>query len=216
MNVKHKVKYYSPMEESINVSSHALGFVLSIVALLLLIRHASLNGSAVHIISFSIFGISLMILYAASTLYHRAQTPELRRRLRVFDHAAIYVLIAGTYTPFALITLKGDLGWVVFGLSWGIATAGVILKLFFTGRYNLISTIMYLFMGWMIVFFINPLIDSLSDGGLTWLAVGGLSYTVGAILYSIKKIPFNHAIFHVFVLLGSIAHFISVFFYVLP
>ena len=216
MNVKHKVKYYSPMEESINVASHALGFVLSIVALLLLIRHASLNGSAVHIISFSIFGISLMILYAASTLYHRAKTLELRSRLRVFDHASIYVLIAGTYTPFALITLKGDLGWVVFGLSWGIATVGVILKLFFTGRYNLISTIMYLFMGWMIVFFINPLIDSLSDGGLTWLAVGGLSYTVGAILYSIKKIPFNHAIFHVFVLLGSIAHFISVFFYVLP
>jgi len=216
MNVKHKVKYYSPMEESINVASHALGFVLSIVALLLLIRHASLNGSALHIISFSIFGISLMILYAASTLYHRAQTPELRSRLRVFDHAAIYVLIAGTYTPFALITLKGDLGWVVFGLSWAIATAGVILKLFFTGRYNLISTLMYLFMGWMIVFFISPLMDSLSDGGLTWLAAGGLSYTLGAILYSIKKIPFNHAIFHVFVLLGSIAHFISVFFYVLP
>ena len=204
------------MEERINIGSHALGFILSVIALFLLIRHASFNGSGLHIISFSIFGISLILLYAASTFYHRAKSPELRSRLRVFDHATIYILIAGTYTPFALITLKGELGWIVFGLSWSMALVGVILKLFFTGKYNLISTLMYVFMGWMIIFFISPLMASLSAEGLTWLTAGGISYTVGAALYSIKKIPFNHAIFHVFVLLGSAAHFVSVYFYVLP
>lgn len=216
MKDNQKVKYYSPMEERINITSHALGFVLSIIALILLIMRASVNGSALHIISFLIFGISLIVLYAASTLYHRAKSPELRSRLRVFDHASIYVLIAGSYTPFALITLKGDLGWIVFGLSWGLALTGVILKLFFTGKYSLISTLMYLFLGWMVIFFINPLMDNLSSDGFIWLAAGGLSYTVGAVLYSIKKIPFNHAIFHVFVLLGSFAHFVSIYFYVLP
>jgi hemolysin III len=215
MKENQKVKYYSPMEEKINIASHAFGFILSIVALFLLIRHASFNGSGLHIISFSIYGISLIVLYAASTLYHSAKSPELRTRLRVFDHASIYVLIAGTYTPFALITLNGELGWIVFGLSWGLASAGVILKLFFTGKYKLISTLMYVFMGWMMIFFITPLMDSLSVDGLIWLAAGGISYTVGAALYSIKKIQFNHAIFHLFVLLGSCAHFVSVFFYVL-
>ena len=210
-----KVKYYSPLEENINISSHAFGFMLSIIALFLLIRHALSNGSTLHIVSFSIFGISLLLLYAASTLYHRTKKAELRSKLRVFDHASIYILIAGTYTPFALITLKGELGWIVFGLSWGMALIGVILKLFFTGKYTLISTLMYVFMGWMIIFFINPLMDSLSAEGLFWLAAGGIFYTVGAGLYSIKKIPFNHAIFHVFVLLGSGAHFVSVYFYVL-
>ncbi|MCW8936027.1 MAG: hemolysin III family protein [Gammaproteobacteria bacterium] len=216
MKDNQKVKYYSPLEERINISSHALGFVLSIIALILLFIRASVYGSVLHIISFSIFGISLIVLYAASTLYHRAKDPELRSRLRVFDHVSIYVLIAGTYTPFALITLKGELGWIVFSISWGLALTGIILKLFFTGKYNLISTLMYLFLGWMVIFFINPLMDSLSSDGFIWLAAGGLSYTVGAVLYSIKKIPFNHALFHVFVLLGSFAHFVSVYFYVLP
>ena len=215
MKENQKVKYYSPREEKVNIVSHAFGLILSIAAFFLLILHASFNGSGLHIVSFSIYGISLIVLYAASTFYHSAKSPELRSRLRVFDHASIYVLIAGTYTPFALITLKGELGWIVFSVSWGLALAGVILKLYFTGKYNLISTLMYLFMGWMIVFFINPLMDSLSDDGLIWLAAGGISYTLGAALYSIKKIQFYHAIFHIFVLLGSSAHFISIFFYVL-
>ena len=170
----------------------------------LLVRHATLNGSGMQIISFSIYGISLIVLYAASTFYHSARNPELRTRMRVFDHASIYVLIAGTYTPFALITLNGQLGWVIFGLIWGIALVGVILKIFFTGKYKIISTLMYIFMGWMIVFFINPLINSLSGNGLIWLFAGGISYTVGAVIYGIKKIQFNHAIFHVFVLLGTL------------
>ena len=210
------IKYYSPMEEKINIASHAIGFILSIVALVLLVTHANLHGNVWHIVSFSIFGASLMILYAASTFYHRTKKSELRNRLKIIDHASIYVLIAGTYTPFTLVTLNGTTGWVIFGISWGLALTGIILKLFFTGKYDLISTIMYILMGWVIVFAIKPLIRNLPLEGLLWLFAGGISYTVGAILYSIEKIKFNHAIFHLFVLIGSFCHFMSVFFYVLP
>jgi len=204
------------MEEKINIVSHAIGFVLSMVALVLLIARAMQYGNAWHIVSFSIFGFSLMILYAASTIYHSAQSVALRSRLNIFDHASIYVLIAGTYTPFTLVTLNGSTGWVLFGISWGLALTGLILKLFFTGKYNIISTIMYVFMGWIIVFAIKPLIHQLPLNGLLWLFAGGISYTIGAILYSIDKIKFNHAIFHLLVLFGSFCHFMSVFFYVLP
>jgi len=210
------IKQYSPAEEKINIISHAIGFVLSIVALVLLVTHASMHGDVWHIVSFSIFGASLIILYAASTFYHSAKKPELRKRLKIIDHASIYVLVAGSYTPFTLVTLKGTLGWVIFGISWGLALTGIILKLFFTGKYNLISTSMYVIMGWVIVIAIKPLINNLPSDGFLWLLAGGISYTLGAILYSIKKIKFNHAIFHIFVLTGSFCHFISVFFYVLP
>jgi hemolysin III len=210
------IKYYAPIEEKINILSHASGFILSIVALVFLVRHATLHGDVWHVVSFSIFGASLIILYAASTFYHSVQKSELRNRLKIIDHASIYVLIAGTYTPFTLVTLKGAVGWVIFGISWGLALTGIILKLFFTGKYNIISTIMYVLMGWIIIFAIKSLINNLPLGGLLWLFAGGISYTIGAILYSIKKIKFNHAIFHMFVFIGSFCHFMSVFFYVLP
>ena len=210
------LKYYSPIEEKINIISHAVGFILSIIALVLLVRHATRHGDVWHIVSFSIFGASLIILYAASSFYHSAKKSELRNRLNIIDHASIYVLIAGTYTPFTLVTLKGTIGWVIFGISWGLALTGIILKLFFTGKYNLMSTIMYVLMGWVIVFAIKPLINNLPLEGLLWLVAGGISYTIGAILYGIKKIKFNHAIFHMFVLMGSFCHFVSVYFYVLP
>ncbi len=209
-------KDYSAAEEKINIASHALGFVLSLVALVLLVVRASLYGNAWHIVSFSIFGASLVTLYAASTIYHSAKNPVIRNRLRIVDHATIYILIAGTYTPFTLVTLGGVTGWVIFGVSWGMALVGIILKIFFTGKHDLLSTLMYVFMGWIIVFAIEPLIHNLSSQGLFWLVTGGVAYTLGAVLYSIKKIKFNHAIFHVFVLIGSASHFISVYFYVLP
>ncbi len=210
------VKYYSPREEKINIISHAFGIILSVISLALLIIHAKLHGDTLHVISFGIFGVSLIILYVASTLYHSSKEPKLRKRLRIFDHASIYVIIAGTYTPFTLVTLNGTIGWLLFGISWGFALIGIILKLFFTGKYKLISTLMYVFMGWLIIFAIKPLTANLSSDGLFWLVLGGLSYTIGAILYSIKKIKFNHAIFHILVLIGSGCHFISVYFYVLP
>jgi len=216
MKAIERIKYYSQLEEKINIISHAIGFILSMVALVLLVRHAVLYGDVWHIVSFSIFGSSLIMLYAASTFYHSANNPELRNKLNIVDHASIYVLIAGTYTPFTLVTLKGPIGWVIFGISWGLALTGIILKLFFTGKFDLISTIMYVLMGWIIVFAIKPLIHNLPPEGLLWLFAGGISYTIGAILYSIGRIKFNHAIFHLFVLNGSICHFMSVFFYVLP
>jgi hemolysin III len=211
-----KIKFYSPLEEKTNIMSHAIGLVFSIVALVLMLVRASLYGNAWHIVSVAIFGASLILLYAASTFYHSAKDPLLRSRLRIVDHATIYVLIAGTYTPFTLITLHGTTGWIIFGVSWGMAISGVILKLFFTGRYNVLSTLMYVVMGWIIIFAVKPLINSLSADGLFWLVAGGIAYTTGAVLYSIKKIKFNHAIFHLFVLLGSYCHFVSVYFYVLP
>ncbi len=208
-------QHYSPGEEMTNIISHAVGLVLSIVALLLMLIRASESGNTLHVVSAAIFGASLIALYAASTLYHSAKDPKVRSRLRINDHATIYILIAGTYTPFTLITLNGWVGWTIFGVSWGMAIAGVVLKLFFTGKYNVLSTLMYVFMGWIIIFAVKPLINSLSSEGLFWLVAGGVAYTTGAVIYSIKKIKFNHAIFHLFVLLGSFCHFISVYFYVL-
>lgn len=212
----NKITFYEPKEEKFNVISHAIGLVLSIAALVLLVTYSSLNGSGYHIVSFSIYGASLILLYSASTFYHYAENPKLRHRLNIFDHSAIYVLIAGTYTPFTLVVLNGWVGWAIFGVSWGLALVGVVLKLFFIGKYDKISTFAYVLMGWLIIFAVNPLIMNFSFNGLMWLLSGGISYTVGAILYSIKKIKYNHAIFHIFVLLGSFSHFIAVFFYVLP
>ena len=209
-------QHYSALEEKTNIISHGCGLILSVIALSLMLVRASQYGNVWHIVSVSIFGLSLITLYAASTFYHSAKDPKRRARLRVIDHATIYTLIAGTYTPFTLVVLHGSVGWMVFGVTWAMAITGITLKLFFTGRFNVLSTLMYVFMGWIIVFAITPLIESLSTEGLFWLFAGGVAYTTGAILYSIKKIKFNHAIFHMFVLLGSACHFVSVYFYVLP
>jgi hemolysin III len=204
---------YSEKEENLNVISHAFGLVLSILVFPFLVLKSLYFEGFWKPASILVYGISLIVLYTASTVYHAAKDPKIRRRLNIFDHAAIYVLIAGTYTPFTLITLEGKTGWILFILTWTFALIGIILKLFFTGKFDKISTIMYVLMGWQIVFAISPLIENLSTEGLFWLFTGGVFYTVGAVLYSIKKIPYNHAIFHVFVLLGSISHFISVYFY---
>jgi hemolysin III len=206
---------YQQTEEKLNVLTHAFGFLLSIVGLVLLVLRASEFGTAKHVISFGIFGATLILLYAASTLYHSAKKTRTRHYLNIFDHAAIYVLIAGTYTPFALVTLGGASGWRLFYVIWSLALAGVILKLFFIGRYNALSTIMYVAMGWLVVFDVEALIENLPFYGLIWLFAGGLSYTLGAIFFSIHRIKYNHAIFHVFVLGGSFCHFISIYFFVL-
>ncbi|RLD82200.1 MAG: hemolysin D [Bacteroidetes bacterium] len=210
-------KYKSPYtekEEIFNTISHGLGLILSIPALIVLVVYANIEGNIWHIVSFSIYGSSLLILYLASTLYHGAKNPELKQKLNVFDHAAIYVLIAGTYTPFALVTLNGFWGWLIFGIVWGIALIGLVLKLFYTGRFRKISTLAYVLMGWVVIIAIKPLINNLSGDGLFWLFIGGVFYTVGAVFYLFKKLPYSHGIFHVFVLLGSLSHFFAVFYYV--
>ena len=205
-------KTYSNAEERLNIWSHGLGLVASSIAFPFLIIKAMSYSSFWDITSFIIYGLSLIILYAASTFYHAAKNPKKRRRLNIFDHAAIYVLIAGSYTPFCLVALDSELGWYMFIAVWVFALTGIILKLFFTGKFDEISTAMYLLMGWQVLFFIKPLINVLTSFSLNLLFAGGVFYTVGAILYSIKKIPYNHAIFHVFVLLGSVSHFLALYF----
>ncbi len=216
VNDKQRPGFYPPAEERINIISHMLGLLFSVVGVVFLVIKAAAYGSDVHIVSVSVFGASLIALYTASTMYHSATDPTIRTALRTVDHCAIYILIAGTYTPFTLVTLQGTLGWTIFGLAWGMALTGITLKLFFTGRFERLSTSMYVLMGWMMVFAIKPLIAALSSQGLVWLAAGGIAYTIGALLYSIKKLPFGHAIFHLLVVLGSACHFVAVYFFVLP
>ena len=205
---------YSNLEEKLNVWSHAFGIFLSIIALVLLMTKAIEKGNIWMMISFPIFGISLILLYLASTLYHSAKDPSKRFKLNIFDHAAIYVLIAGSYTPFTLVSLNGETGWFIFSIVWILAFTGIILKLFFTGRFKVLSTAMYVLMGWLIIFYFKELTANLHSDGVFYLILGGVFYTIGAVLYSIKKIKFNHAIFHVFVLGGSFCHFLSVYLYI--
>ena len=203
---------YSKKEEFLNVLSHGFGLVLSLIAFPFLLLKGFAYDGFWKPTSFIIYGLSLILLYAASTFYHAAKKPKIRRKLNIFDHAAIYVLIAGGYTPFCLVALDSSLGWYVFIFVWLFALVGIVLKLFFTGKYDKLSTAMYLLMGWQVVFFAKPLANSLSENGLYLLILGGIFYTIGAILYSIKKLPYNHAVFHVFVLLGSLSHFFSIYF----
>ncbi len=208
-------RVYSPAEEQLNILSHGLGFLLSIPASVFVILKASLHGDAWQIVSVSIYAASMMMLYLASTLYHSAKNPEKRHKLNVFDHASIYLLIAGTYTPFLLVTLRGAWGWSLFGVIWAAAIGGVIFKLFYTGRFNIISTVAYVVMGSIVLVAIKPLVANLSLPGLYWLLAGGVSYIIGAVLYLQHKMPYHHAIFHLFVLGGSVCHYIAVYSYVL-
>ena len=206
----HLNHFYSKKEEQLNIISHGFGLILSIIAFPILLNKSFYYSVFWHQISYIIYGISLLILYAASTFYHASKEPKLRRKLNILDHAAIYVLIAGSYTPLCLVALNSELGYIMCGFVWFFAFIGIVLKLFFTGKYDKTSTIMYVLMGWQIVFFIKPLIKALSEVGLFWLIFGGISYSIGAVLYSIKKLKYNHAIFHLFVLLGSLSHFLTI------
>ena len=203
-----------PKDEIFNTISHGIGFLLSIPAVILLLVFAYLYGEFIHILSFSIYGGSLIMLYFASTVYHMAKKPALKRKLNLFDHSAIYILIAGSYTPFTLVTLKGPEGFWMFVAIWVLALAGIIYKIYFIGKYPLLSAIGYVLMGWIIIFEIQPLIDNLATGGLLLLFAGGLSYCIG-VLFFIKNNTSSHGIWHIFVLFGSLFHFSAVLFYVL-
>lgn len=214
--MKYNARHYSKNEEVLNVITHGLGFLLSVAALVILVVFASIRGNAWHIVSFSIYGASLATLYLASTLFHMTRKQKLRNKLNIFDHAAIYFLIAGTYTPFLLVTIRGPWGWSLFGVIWGLAILGIVLKFFFIGRYDILSALIYVIMGWLIIVAIEPMNSNLPPAAMWWLLGGGLAYTIGMIFYLLNKLPFNHAIFHIWVLMGSFAHFFTVFFYVLP
>lgn len=206
---------YSSKEELLNVITHGAGILFSITALILMLVFAGKNGSVWQIVSASIYGSTMVILYLASTLFHAAKNPRVKHKLNIFDHASIYLLIAGTYTPFLLVTLRGPWGWSLFGVIWGLAIIGIILKLFFIYKYRVLSTIAYVLMGWAIIIAVKPLTEKLETEGLWLLLSGGFSYSIGAVLYLWKKLPYNHAIFHVFVLGGTVTHWAAVFGYVL-
>jgi len=207
---------YSRGPELANSITHGVSVVLSIAGLAVLVSFAGLRGDAWHVVSCSIYGASLILLFTASTLYHSFSSPKLKHALRVADHASIYLLIAGSYTPYLLVSLRGRWGWSLFGCVWGLALAGIALKIFFTGRFRYASTAIYLAMGWMIILALRPLARAVPVGGIVLLLVGGLLYTGGAALYLFKRIPYHHAIWHLFVLAAAIAHYCAVLFYVVP
>lgn len=205
---------YSIKEEIANAITHGIGVLLSIPALVMLIIFAVKYGNAWHIVSFSIFGSSMLLLYLFSTLVHAIQHKKAKYVFEILDHSAIYLLIAGTYTPFVLISIRGPLGWTLFGIVWGLAVAGIIFKIFFVKKFIILSTLLYILMGWLVIVAAKPLYDSLQWEGFMLLLAGGLFYTIGSIFYVWRKIPYHHAIWHTFVLAGSASMFFCVLFYV--
>lgn len=207
---------YTIAEEIFNALTHGVGAIFAVAALTLLIVFASLYGNAWHIVSVTIYGTTLVLLYLASTLYHSFTNEKLKDIFKLLDHSAIFLLIAGTYTPFMLVTIRGVLGWVLLSVVWVFAILGIILKIFFVGRFKIISTVFYLLMGWLIVVAMKPLIAALPVAGLRLLIAGGILYTLGSVFYIRKSKAFNHGVWHLFVLGGSVCHFLSVLLYVLP
>ena len=204
-----------PLEELLNALTHGVGAVVALAAGAVLITLASIYGDRWAVIGASVYSGSLLLLYLASTLYHAVSHEPTKTRLKVFDHCMIYVLIAGTYTPFTLTSLRGPWGWTLFGLIWGLAIGGIIFKLNYTGRFRWLSTGIYLAMGWLVVIAIEPLMKALPHGAFAWLMAGGIAYTAGTIFYMSRRLPFAHAIWHAFVLAGSVCHFAAVLIQVL-
>ncbi|MGG3563967.1 hemolysin III family protein [Neobacillus rhizosphaerae] len=207
---------FSKQEEIANSITHGIGVLLSISALVILIIYASLYGTAWHIVSFTIFGVTMFLLYMSSTLLHSLPEGKAKDIFEIFDHSSIYFFIAGTYTPFLLIVIKGAMGWALFGVVWGLAIAGTIFKCFFVKKYLFTSTLLYVVMGWLIIFAWKSLAANLSPEGMTYLIIGGALYTLGAIFYVWRGFKYHHAVWHLFVMAGSTAHFFCVLFYVLP
>jgi hemolysin III len=202
--------------ELFNSLTHGVGLGLSIAGLAVLVVLAARDGSTVHIVACAIYGATLTLLYLASTLYHGIPAPRAKRVLRLIDHSAIYLLIAGTYTPFALVSLRGAWGWSLFGVIWGLALLGILYKLFLIGRHPVAGVLIYTGMGWLALVAIRPLAASLGSGGMLWLLAGGIAYTTGLLFYAWKSLPHHHALWHLFVMAGSACHFFAVMFHVLP
>jgi len=197
-------------EERASAITHAAGTAAALVAGIVLVTLAALRGDGWQLASAIVFSSSLVLLYLASTLYHSFHNPVVKRRLKVFDHCAIYLLIAGTYTPFTLVGLRGTLGWSLFAAIWSLALAGVVFKLFYTGRFRMLSTLVYVAMGWLVVLAIKPVMAALDAWTLGWLVAGGLFYTLGTVFYHRESLPYAHAIWHLFCIAGSLCHYVAV------
>ncbi|PIE34335.1 hemolysin III [candidate division KSB3 bacterium] len=207
---EHPAHFYNRGEEIANSISHGIGTGLSIAGLVVLIMYAAAHGNAWHVVSFSIFGSTLILLYLTSTLYHSFPMPGMKKVFRVLDHSAIFLLIAGTYTPFMLGSVRGAMGWSIFGIIWTLAVAGITLKVLYLPKFEKSAVALYIIMGWLCVFAFKDIVANISGLSLGFLILGGLSYTIGILFYVWEKLPYNHAIWHVFVLGGSIFHFFSV------
>jgi hemolysin III len=205
-----------PREERVNSALHGLGAALALAGLSVMVVRAACHGDAWQVVAVAIFGASLFLLYLASALYHGAVRPRAKAVLEILDHSAIYLLIAGTYTPFALVSLRGPLGWTIFGIAWAMAVGGIVMQVAFPGRYRGLMTLLYIVMGWLAVPAAKPLMAMLPGAALAWVVGGGLFYTLGVYFYYRKRFPFSHAVWHLFVLAGSLCHFIAIFRYVLP
>jgi len=205
---------YTVGEEIANSITHGVGVLLGVAGLVLLVTLAAIYGDAWHVVSFSIYGVTLVITFLASTLYHAIQQPRAKHVFNVLDHASIYLLIAGTYTPILLISMRGPWGWTMFGVIWGSAFIGVVFKSLFINRFRMLSVAMYVLMGWTCLIAFRPMLRSLGAPGVFWIAIGGLFYTVGVIFYLWKRLPYGHALWHLFVLAGSASHFFAIIRYV--
>jgi hemolysin III len=203
-------------EERASGITHGVGIVLSAIALLMLVAFAVRDGDPRRIITVSIYGFTLLLMYTASTCYHCVRSPRAKHVMRIFDHASIYLLIAGTYTPIVLVSMGGGWGWSMFGVVWTIAIAGVVLKMIFVDRYEPLSVTLYIVMGWLALIAIKPMLAALPAGAMGWIFGGGIAYTAGVVFFLWDHLPFNHAIWHLFVIAGSVCHFIAVLLYVLP
>ncbi|WP_163580689.1 PAQR family membrane homeostasis protein TrhA [Gracilibacillus saliphilus] len=207
---------FSVREEIANSVTHGIGMALSIAGLVILIVYSSLYGTVWHIVSFTLFGVTMVLLYTSSTLLHSLRKGKAKNVFEILDHSSIYFFIAGSYTPFLLVVVRGWEGWTLFGVIWGLAIGGTIFKAFFVKKFLYFSTILYVLMGWLIIFAWQPLVENMHPNGLKLLVIGGVLYTVGAIFYVWRGFNYHHALWHLFVLAGSIAHFFAVLLYVLP
>ncbi len=202
-------------EEVANSVTHGLGLLASLVGAFVLVSLSLERGEAWHVVSAVVYGATLVALYAASTLYHVFKGTRARSVLRVLDHCAIYLLIAGTYTPVTLVSLRGGWGWTLFGLVWSLALAGIVFKILATGRFAVLSTVVYVLMGWLCIIAVKPMLVLLSPGALALLAAGGVLYTAGTVFYHSRRVPYSHAVWHLFVVAGSVCHYLAIALYVL-
>lgn len=207
---------YSKQEEIVNALTHGLGACLSIVALVYLIVNSVKYGDVWHVVSFTLYGVTMLLLYVSSTLVHSFPEGKLKNLFEIFDHSSIYLFIAGTYTPLLFVVVRGPLGWSLFGVLWGLALSGVVFKSFFVKRFLFLSTLFYILMGWMAIFIWQPLATTLPSAGFELIILGGVLYTVGSVFYMWRGFKYHHAVWHLFVLGGSALHFFAIFDYVLP
>lgn len=202
-------------EEFYNSMIHGVAAAFSLLALVLMVVFSTIDGSVWKIVSCSVYGVTMVLLFLSSTFYHASQKTKIKNLFHIFDHSSIFLLIAGTYTPFLLATsLRETIGWPMFGVIWGCAIIGVVLKIFFTGRFKVMSTVIYLLMGWLIVAAMHSLWSALEPAGFFWLVAGGILYSLGTVFYLNKSLKYHHAIWHLFVFAASVCHFISVMFYI--